>query len=388
MRPDPVTRTVTTPGPTTLSRRTALAGMVATPLALAIPSATAAANSRGNRPARPPEVLDAAPHERLTSIFTALGNNDEGWSGADSTYSRRIPGGRHVWMFSDTFLGEVNDDGSRPADFTIVNNTLVVQRHDRMSTIHGGTPDHPAAVVQAEEGQWYWLGGSYVGAGALNIMFIRFERTGPGMWDWVWRDNALGRIGLRDYRVLSLDAMPSSANVQWSSWLTRHGRHTYVYGVEDLGSSKYMHVARTRGDDLRNAWTYWDGAGWSSAESDSARVMAGVANEYSVTRWHGQYLLVTHDTNELFSNRILGYVSDSPTGPFTNPTLLYTTPETGQFGSYGDPNVITYNSHEHPELRRGNKLLITYNVNSLDFQGVLDDVTKYRPRFIQVTLRP
>jgi hypothetical protein len=378
----------TLPTPKSLSRRAVLSGLAATPVALAVPSLTASAKPRRRHPVRPPTVVNATPHEGLTSTFTTYGNNGEGWSGADSTYSRRLPGRRHLWMFSDTFLGEVNDDGSRPADFDIVNNTFVVQRGDQMSTIHGGTVEEPEAVLQAGENQWYWLGGSYVGAGALNIMFIRFQRTGEGMWDWEWLDNHLGRISLRDYRVMSLDPMPSSAGVTWSSWLDRNDGCTYVYGTEDLGESKYMHVAKVYGADLRNDWQYFDGSGWSPNESDSARIMEGVANEYSVTRWNGGYLLVTHDTNELFSNKVLGYVSDSPTGPFTDPVLLYTTPETGLWGSYGDQNVITYNSHEHPELRRDNKLIITYNVNSLDFQGVLDDVTKYRPRFIEVTLAP
>lgn len=376
----------------TVLRRRVLAALAAAPAALILPGAladpAAAGGGRPGRPASAPRVLSAQPHPGLTAAFTAYGDSGEGWTGADSTYSFRLPAGRRLWMFSDTFLGTVNPDGSRPADAPIVNNTFIVQRGAKMTTIHGGTPDQPKAILVAGPNQWYWLGGGYLGAGAVNVMFIRFERTGPGMWDWVWRDNLLARFDPGDLSLLSTHPMPSAAGVTWSSWLTRHGGYTYVYGTEDLGGTKYMHVARVVGDDLRAPWQFFDGSGWSPSEQDSARVMAGVANEYSVTRWHGRYLLVTHDTNVLFSNEILAYVSDSPTGPFTSPTLLYRTPETGAFGSYGDPNVITYNSHEHPDLRRGDRLIVTYNVNSLDFQGVLDDVTKYRPRFIEVQLAP
>lgn len=46
----------------------------------------------------------------------------------------------------------------------------------------------------------------------------------------------------------------------------------------------------------------------------------------------------------------------------------------------------TYNAHEHPELRVGEQLLITYNVNSLDLTELYKDVSIYRPRFITVTL--
>ncbi|MFS8478269.1 MAG: DUF4185 domain-containing protein [Micromonosporaceae bacterium] len=375
-----------------ISRRTVLAGLAAVPAALALPPALASA-AVSQRPGQKPAadgltVLDAGPHAGLTTAFTAYGDSGQGWTGADSTYSLALPGARQLWMFSDTFLGTVEPDGSRASDTPIVNNTFVVRRHGDMRTIHGGTAQAPQAILSpTQPDSWYWLGGSYLGAGAVNIMFLRFQRTGPGMWDWAWQENVLGRFRVDDLTLLGTYPMPSAAKIQWASWLDRHGAHTYVYGVEDHGLTKYMHVARVRGDDLRHPWEYFDGQGWSPHETDSARIMAGVANEYSVTRWRGRYLLVTHDTNTLFSNQILGYVSAAPTGPFTHPTLLYTTPETGALGSYGDPDVITYNSHEHPELRRGDRLIITYNVNSLDFDDVLADVTKYRPRFVEIRVR-
>lgn len=365
-----------------ISRRALVAGLAALPAALALPPARASAGQRGGL-----TVLGAVPHTGLTAAFTAYGDSGRGWTGADSTYSLALPDARQLWMFSDTFLGTVNADGSRPPDTPIVNNTFVVRRHDDMRTVHGGTPEAPEAVLgPPAPDSWYWLGGSCLGAGALNVMFLRFQRTGPGMWDWAWKENVLARFDAAELTLRGTYPMPSAANVQWASWLDRHGHFTYVHGVEDHGLTKYMHVARVRGEDLRGAWEFFDGHGWSPYETDSARIMAGVANEYSVTRWQDRYLLVTHDTNELFSNRILGYVGPSPTGPFTDPALLYTTPETGPLGSYGDPDVITYNSHEHPELRRGNRLLITYNVNSLDFADVLADVTKYRPRFVEVEI--
>ena len=74
-------------------------------------------------------------------------------------------------------------------------------------------------------------------------------------------------------------------------------------------------------------------------------------------------------------------------GPFSEGVELYRTPETGLFGSYGDADVFTYNAHEHPELRHGNRLLLTYNVNSFDNVGdVYRDATIYRPRFVDVEL--
>ena len=89
----------------------------------------------------------------------------------------------------------------------------------------------------------------------------------------------------------------------------------------------------------------------------------------------------------LTSKRVVGYFSCSPTCPFVKPVELYQTPETGATGSYGNANIITYNSHDHPDMRSGNTLLVSYNVNSLDANTDLyADVSIYRPRFVAVTL--
>ena len=358
------------------------------PPAPAGPPPTPAARQEACEGRAVPRLESAAPEPGLTAAFTAYGNRGGGWTGGDSTYSVRLPGGRELWLFSDTFLGTVNPDGTRPPDSPIVNNTFVEQRGDRFRTIHGGTPEEPEAVLPPPApGAWYWLAAGQLGGGALQVVFQRYDRFGPGMWDWGFTGSVLARFDPRDYRLLGVTPLPSGAKVAWGSWLERAGGHTYVYGVEDLGLVKYMHVARVRGDDLRAPWAFFTGSGWSPDEADSARVMPNVANEYSVTRFRGLYLLITQDTSVPFNTEVVAYVSCSPTGPFVGRTTLFHTPETGASGTYGNPNVFTYNAHEHPELRRGDRLLVTYNVNSFDFAD-LRDVTIYRPRFVEVRFAP
>ncbi|WP_157106056.1 hypothetical protein [Nocardia sienata] len=114
--------------------------------------------------------------------------------------------------------------------------------------------------------------------------------------------------------------------------------------------------------------------------------MSGVANEYSVSRFDGdRFLLVTQDTNAPYSPDILGYLSDSPAGPFDSPTLLYRATESGPLGFFGDPEAVVYNAHEQPDLRRGNELTITYNLNG-SVEGVLENTAKYRPQAVKVRI--
>nr|WP_216853511.1 DUF4185 domain-containing protein [Phytoactinopolyspora halotolerans] len=317
-----------------------------------------------------------------TELFEAYGNSGVGWTGGDSTYSVELDRGRTLWLFSDTFLGPVDDDLTRPADTPFLNNSFIEQRGDSLRTITGGTADEPESLVPPDKPDtWNWLGAGMATPRSLDVMFLEFEKFGPGMWDFGWSANKLVRFDPRTYAVRDVVPMPSESGVQWASWIERVGPHTYIYGVDDQGATKYMHLARVTGRDLADAWEYWTGDGWSSEETDSAPIMDGVANEYSVTRFRDGYLLVTQDTHELFSSTIAGYVGCSPWGPFTSATTLHDMPEVGG-------NIITYNAHEHPGQRRGDRLLITYNVNSLDSDDLYDDVTIYRPRFVEVELVP
>ncbi|WP_199238364.1 DUF4185 domain-containing protein [Kribbella steppae] len=378
-----------------VTRRLWIAATALTLVATGVPAAQAAepgaaAGAAECDAVRTNWTAQARPQADPERLLNAYSNTGKGWTGGDSTYSVKLSGGRTVWIFSDTFLGPVNPDGSRPTTTPFINNSFVVQRGNSVKTVTGGTPANPTALVPPPANGWYWFGAAQTSnAGRnLDVVALRFEKTGTGQWDWRWASNYIARFDSKTLKLKKLIAIPSAANVQWSGWLQRDGGYTYIYGVEDLGASKYQHVARVRGDDLTaKPWEYWTGNGWSANETASARVLEGVANEHSVSRWRDGYLLVTHDTTELFSKRVLGYFSCSPTGPWVKPVELYQTPETGADGSYGNANIITYNSHDHPDQRRGNQLLVSYNVNSLDANTDLyADVSIYRPRFVAVTL--
>ncbi|GAA2834134.1 DUF5005 domain-containing protein [Kribbella solani] len=326
----------------------------------------------------------ATPHAAPEAAFNAYSDSGQGWTGGDSTYAQRLPDGRVVWAFSDTFVGPVNADGSRPETTPFINNSFVVQTPDEsIHTVTGGTKEHPAPLIPSPADGWYWLGGRTLNGDNLDVMALRFQRTGEGMWDWQWVSNNLARFDSQTLALKELIPLPSDANVQWSAWVLQEQESTYVYGVEDSGEAKYLHIARVAGGDLAQPWEYWTGDDWSNDEAAAARVLGGVANEHSVTPWKDGYLLVTHDTSEAFNPRILGYTAATPTGPFTNPVELYRTPETGT-----DPQVFTYNSHVQPHLSSDDSLLISYNVNTLDLDALFraGGTSIYRPRFVRVEL--
>lgn len=384
-----------------MKRRSTVLAAITVVASLSLAITPAAAHDRGPKPpVRSCSLVSqtlqprASTNQQLTKQFTRYGNTSGKWSGADSTYSVRLKNGATAWLFSDTFYGRVNADGSRPTDTTFINNSIVLQKGSRMETITGGTSRHPAAIIPPKsETSWYWLGAGALSANGrtLHLGALNFSKFPPyGLWDFGWDSTSIASVDTRTWKLTKLTPAPSSHGVQWASWYQQAGGYTYIYGVEDLGLAKYMHVARVKGKDLTQVtkWQFWTGSGWSTRETDSTQVTAGVGNEYSVTPFRDGYLLVTQDTNELFSSKVLGYTSCSPTGPFVNPVTLFEMAEVGPLGSYGDPDVYAYNAHVHPQLSSNNRLLVTYNVNSFDNVGdVYDDVSIYRPRFIDVAIK-
>lgn len=351
-----------------------------------------------------PVVSDATADAGLTSTFANYARDGSGshWTGADSTYSAPLPGGRDVWIFSDSFLGHVDANGSRPpvvqdgGTTPFVNNTFVETRKGRpVATVTGGTTDAPTALMPPPDAShWYWARDGLMLGGRLDVVYSEFKTTGTGPLDFGWDRNVLATFDPAHLgEPLSVTQLPSATGISWGAWIARDHGYTYVYGSEDLGAHKYLHTARVAGSDLTRPWQYLTADGtWSADESASARVGgdAGapfeVSNEFSVVKHGSVYVMVTQDMSQPLSAGIDLAYSCSPDGPFVDETTAYTTPETGPSGSYGNPNVYTYNPHEHQELGDRRHLVVSYNVNSFTNTDLYADASIYRPRFVDITL--
>lgn len=317
----------------------------------------------------------------LTGRFGQYGDTAGRWTGADSAYSVELPDGRTAWIYSDTFLGEVDENHGRPLDSAFIHNSINVDDDGVITTYTGGTAEAPESLVKvagADEGlDWYWFGDATVHGDELQVMLVEFVKTGSTMWDFAFAGNAVATFDASTLELRSVDEIATDG-ISWGSAIYEEGGYTYVYGVEDLGAQKFAHLARVAGGDLADGqWEYLGDSGWSTDANSSRRILEGVSNEFSVSRFQGRYTLVTGDATEILSSKIVMYRSDSLEGPFTGKTVLYSTPETSG-------NVFTYNAKAHPELGDGHSLLVTYNVNSFDTDDLYLDVDNYRPRYVEI----
>ncbi|WP_018655335.1 DUF5005 domain-containing protein [Actinomadura flavalba] len=385
----------------TVRVRTLLTSALLAAAALAVPGQASAAAGPTCAGKAAPVFGTAAPNTTLNTRFTTYGNSNarlDDWTGADSTYSVKLADGRIVFGFSDTFLGTINANGSRPVVISdggttpFLNNTFVVQSTSgTLTTARGGTASAPTALLPPSgPGRVYWAGDMITHGNEVQQPYREYVKTGSGPWDIAFDRNVLARFSTGNLnQPVSVTALPSATGTMWGSALLKDGGYTYVYGTEDRGADKYLRVARVTGTDLRGTWEYRTASGWSTSETASVRLMSGVSNELSVSKRGSHYIMINQDTKEAFSAQIDAHLSCAAHGPFTAEQTVYSTPDGGPWGSYGDPDVYTYNAHAHASMNTSGKLVVSYNVNTLDMQAgpnndVYRNVSIYRPRFVDV----
>ncbi|MDZ7742185.1 MAG: DUF5005 domain-containing protein [Bacteroidota bacterium] len=120
-----------------------------------------------------------------------------GMTGADGFYSVPLPDGRVVWIFGDTFLGEVNPDGSREKRSPVfIRNAFAVQDGDSLRTLYNVIdgwessmvipPDAVKGTVFSEDSLWYWPGDGFVDNGKLKVFMTAFYQAEEGSWGFRW----------------------------------------------------------------------------------------------------------------------------------------------------------------------------------------------------------
>jgi len=309
------------------------------------------------------------PRSGPADAFTAMWNIPAaGWNGGDGALSTALPDGRVAWVFGDTLLG-----GGR-----FVRNSLVVQDGACLTTRYGGNDVWPRSFVEpADPAEWYWPSQPFVEDGRLVLPLSRMRRTGSGDWDFAAVGTDLATFTLPGLQLEQIRPVPGGARVLWGAAEVDDGTHSYVFGVQDGGLVKDVHVARAPKGELAGApWEYWDGTGWSGDPASSVSVLSGVSNQLSVLRTDDGWALLSQRT--FFSPEVAAYRAPDLTGPYDGGTTIAT---------FAVPaGALSYNAVAHPELGTDGGLLVSTSLNALAGGDLATQPDLYRPRFLRVAL--
>jgi len=347
----------------------------------------------------PPDQPATATSSNLNELFRVYGDQGGHWTGGDETVSVQLSDNRVAWIFGDTMLGTVNPDGSRPRNTPMINNSMVVQEGNSLvRTLYNLTPEgRPTALVGGPNERW-WPGDGQVVGDELQVFYYRVDDGADGAFSFVTKEIGIARFAESDLTLRGLTKLPAltpqsgGRNINWGTVMVDGtDNFTYIYGVENANGQNQLHVARAPKGQVLNTsqWRFWTGtwfvAGqWSANEADSRGTTTGMGSSFGVKYLASEkkYVLVTMDTSQPFTNRLVAFYADEPTGPFRHQTLLYKAPE-----ATGARYVYNARIHQRASTT-GNTLLVSYNVNSFNEDDLYNDARMYRPRFVNVTIPP
>ncbi len=356
-------------------------------------------------------TVEAAPE------WTNLFNRTKGWFGADGIFSIPLSGVDKnnnegnvstLLVFSDTYIGEVKDGKPLPGS-SMVNNTVAY--------LKGNNPDPKQISFCYKEGkdgkpetffvpqtsttakpQLFWLGDGFVNKELNNTLYIfgyKVERTGAGVFDFIEPGVSIiavpknSKPPFNNQRQIETNLTIKNAklgdgnmgagilvNTKWAGASSPDG-YIYVYGC--IGNDKNLVAARVKPKDFEklNEWRYWNGNAWSDNKDDMKPLTNAVSNELSISPLpNGKFILIFQVLG--LSDKVGMRIGDSPVGPFSDITEIWTAPEWKQ-------GLWTYNAKAHPNLSKPGELLISYNTITPDFwNDIQKDATIYHPRFIKM----
>ncbi|MGW1891330.1 hypothetical protein ACWCP6_13900 [Streptomyces sp. NPDC002004] len=353
-----------------------------------------------------------------TAAFARYGDDPvrgDDWTGGDGTHSVRLPDGRVLWLFSDSFLGQVHappDPAGRPYAWRDASAPMVRNAGVVMSRSGALERTLPAPLFpDPAPGRWRWPVAARVeprspGSADRVVRVLLWSRTAGGA-PWIYGEPSATEVatlslpGLRlegIATVLDQRSVPDPARrVLFGTTAVDAGSWTYVFGGDDPRATgrpvSHAYVARVRRGRLgeRGAWRYWDGRRWARAArprpvlGDGTRT--GVGSAFGVVRDGGTYVLFTMAAGTAGLRTVASYWACSPTGPWHGPDRGFVAPLPD-----GGAGAAAYNPQAHPALGRGGRLVLSYDVNWLDpTPGVAQahisaNVALYRPRFVRVRL--
>jgi hypothetical protein len=347
--------------------------------------------------------------------WTNLLKRTSGWFGGDGIFTiplngveEKSPGAdaKTMFIFSDSMIGQI-DKGVLQPGYKMVHNTIGILKGNkpdssamkfywnRDSTAQSIFVPHTPNTVA---GDYFWLGDGFVNQEkkAIYVFGYRIHNVSAGAFGFKEVGNVLIKMPVKGQPPFdALKQMDSPLYLDDKGSIGSFGAgiyvntkeagapkpdgYVYVYGVRGL--NKGLMVARVLPKNFEDfsQWRFWDGSAWNADIHKVADLTDNVSNELSLSAWpDGRYALVFQVGG--MSTTIGLRIGLSPAGPFGPIIKVYDCK-----GALTGKNYLVYNAKGHPSISQPGELLITYNINALEFDKELQNSPNlYRPRFIRI----
>jgi hypothetical protein len=336
--------------------------------------------------------------------WDALFQRTSGWIGADGNYSIPLSTHQTLWLFSDTFVGEVKD-GKR-TNAVMINNSLALQEGtNRPTFFYGHTrDDKPQSFIKPTQGVtngYFWLTHGVRTRQALYFFLVQVVTVKPGdPFGFKVKDGWLAEVANPDasppdwritQRKVPFTTVSDKGSLTFGGAVLREGGFIYIFGEDSRpesrrsGARNGLVVARVSEDRFSDfgKWSFLANGDW---QPDCARVtplFPNVGAEFSVS-WVPALKHYAAVYSQGLSGRILVRLAPAITAQWSAPWEVYRCPETSW-----PAKAFCYAAKAHAELAEApDELLITYAANAWDFWDLFKEPRLYWPRFVRVRLDP
>ena len=314
-----------------------------------------------------------------------------GITGGDGSISIDLKDGRSLFMWGDSFFGDViNDKRAKDTKFVIGNTFTIIDKNGQLKTLYSGTKENPLAFIEADQDGkspvWYWPGHGFVENGILHLFMSKFHKVGEGSFGFEYLCCDYFRLDVETMKIIDKENFKAANenNVHYGHAVLPYKGEIYVYGTRaDAMGMAEVHVSKAKliNDKLVD-FSYWDGAEWQTDARKSQRIAGitkSVSEQFNVVELEEKIALVSQDRSGNVKD-IYSFIADKPEGPFGNEKLLYKVEESG----FEVDSMMTYNAMVHPQYRKDGKVLMCYNVNTYSMTKLFEKASLYQPRFIWV----
>lgn len=334
--------------------------------------------------------------ERVGS-YDLLFQRKSGWTGGDADYSVHLGHGRALWLFGDSWIGQI--EKGKHVNAKMVNNAIALQR--------GFKPDSAALRFYWQNGKkpkaffrppehWYWpLHGIKTDQG-IFVFLVKIGKTkDPSVFGFQTVGSVLAHIDNPEeepkkwkikFHELPFLRLGKLRELLFGASVLCQGKWIYIYGTDDLKAygqlKRAVVVARVLKDSLTNfsQWRFWNGIDWKASYLLARPLFFEGAKEFSVSYLASLRKYVAIYTHKGMSKKIVARFANHPAGPFGEQQIVYECPEMDMKNG-----VFTYAAKAHPWLsQRENELFITYTSNCMDFFQLAKNANLYWPIFLRV----
>jgi hypothetical protein len=367
----------------------------------------------------PLKVVSSSENEQLTRCF----QQQSGWTGADGAYSAQLDQDTAIWLFGDTFIGQVKN--GRRIDSTMINNSIGVQKLPPLQGKEPGlisdkTPSikfywnkshaKPMAIFNVEFGEakskkdapssdtWFWPGSALAVNGKLYVFLhkVKSKPADKSSWGFEGAGNELARVENphdepEKWRVSRVKLSPKLD--EWGTASIADGDFIYVFASYPQAAEGFYKHPAVLARISRNAFEKMDMSRWQILAKESRWeslaelqgspqvLMLDAAPEMSVARIRGISGFIATYTPAGLGETIVIRHSEALQGPWSESQRAFIADNPGK-------GRFTYSAKAHPEQSsKEGELVVTYCRNSESFQENIDDADIYRPRVINLQLQ-